>query len=417
LEFVVRNLFRRRSTAQDVQLAPIDALIKEYVEKFDRRNWPDVTVRTSDFLERYPNDTILLIEGIIRGIPDCGTALRDLVDRLTEDEFGRMVDIALDQYALAPSPSAEKAVHLANERSIASLYPRLERVFQSRINQTCYYGLWPFRGATALDTLFLRPIVDNATLPAEARTRAWRALVETRDPDCLRYALSIASTVPLPKPVDDYLQRIGFEREGGVVRQLYPSTVYTILFDDKHSDLAPLDGHDTVFGGVCTSGHCLACGSALDRVLTLDRVPEGLGVSGLSTLSLATCLQCLGWEIERFFYRHGVDGEPTHIAYDGGHVEPQFPTDPFDVRLVRLASTPSGRKWDNVTRLGGFPNWEQEPEFLSCPECSRTMPFLLQVTSGHANGSNSCVEFGDGGLAYVSWCDGCRISGWTWQCT
>lgn len=41
------------------------------------------------------------------------------------------------------------------------------------------------------------------------------------------------------------------------------------------------------------------------------------------------------------------------------------------------------------------------------------MRFLLQLDSGLDDG---CL-WGSGGILYVFWCDTCRVSNQTWQCT
>ena len=69
--------------------------------------------------------------------------------------------------------------------------------------------------------------------------------------------------------------------------------------------------------------------------------PGGLGVSGPARLELATCLSCLGWERQPLFYRHGEDGRPENIGYDGPGVRPQFPVGPLRESEVRLAATPA----------------------------------------------------------------------------
>jgi len=387
-----------------------EELAADYVAKFDIRDWDGNRKRSDHFLASYPNDTLVLIDAILRHLPKAGAALTGLIQRLSDEQVGSMVDIALDEYERSQSPTSANAVKQADEYCRSALHPKLERIFRSGVNAANYSRVDPFRLASVEQTIFLRPIVEDASVDVETRVRAWQALLETRNADCIGYALAVAHTLELPRSVDDYLARVGLERTVDGVRQLYPSSVYKVAFDET------AEGDTVTFGGAYEASTCPACGKILDRILTVDRVPDGLGIS-LPSLTLATCLQCLGWEVERFYYQHNVDGVPVPIAYDGGAVDPQFPTDPFDLRRARLVPMPPNRQWDSVTRLGGFPNWEQLPEYLNCSNCRRTMPVIMQVTSGHQNGPNSCVEFGDAGLAYGYWCDACRISGWMWQCT
>jgi len=54
--------------------------------------------------------------------------------------------------------------------------------------------------------------------------------------------------------------------------------------------------------------------------------------------------------------------------------------DPATKRLVLGLTLPTFGGWHRYTcHLGGFPRWQQDPEYPKCPDCSKTMRFLLQV--------------------------------------
>ena len=164
----------------------------------------------------------------------------------------------------------------------------------------------------------------------------------------------------------------------------------------------------------------------MHRLLVLDPIPPGLGITRLTRLEIATCLSCLGWEQQPLFYRHQEDGSPLNIGYDGPQVIPQFPVGPLRVAEIGLSETP--RRWfwqawgcsnsrENLNRIGGEPCWVQDAEYPDCPLCNKLMTYLLQLDSDLPTADGGEWLWGSGGIVYGFWCDGCRVSGLLWQCT
>jgi hypothetical protein len=160
----------------------------------------------------------------------------------------------------------------------------------------------------------------------------------------------------------------------------------------------------------------------LHHVLTLDPVPADLGISA-SRLVLATSLDALAEEGCEHFCQHEPDGTVVTDDETGSHPA-------FRETRVSLVRSPAARfqDWDNrkrdenLFRLGGFPVFVQAPSYPRCSRCKKTMMHLLSLDSDlplDSEGPNGCVDFdwGSGGVANIFWCDGCRVSAWTWGCT
>ena len=68
-----------------------------------------------------------------------------------------------------------------------------------------------------------------------------------------------------------------------------------------------------------------------------------------------------------------------------------------------------GESGFGVSQLGGYPNWQQLPEYPACPECGNLMLHYAQVYCSE-------VTWCGGGTFYCFFCDDCRISAVHYQC-
>jgi len=178
--------------------------------------------------------------------------------------------------------------------------------------------------------------------------------------------------------------------------------------------------------GGSLEGRCGTCGHPLHLMLELSKMPREVGVS-VERLTVATCLSCLGWNNEELWFRHGSDGSVRALTDRGDQYESDFPSGPFmptSVELVDFGPRYARQSWgtsngfENLHRLGGAPSWVQEERVLECCECGASMRHLLQLDSGFLRTNDEPrFSFGSGGIAYVQWCDPCRLSAQFWQCT
>ncbi len=227
------------------------------------------------------------------------------------------------------------------------------------MNADRYYRGWPWRGSGRQHFAYLRRVLEGSP-DADARLRAWEALLQTREPELLQYAYAHAELAGSGKWRDGYLRFVGYERTEAGLRKLYTDPVYHIFFPMDHPfpEQARLGGwrdlarrhHPTWqlgdrpalsmrFGGT-SEGVCARCGAGLSHLITLEPVPAGLAPTGLSRLELATCPSCLGWAEPRLFYKHDSDGRPKHTAYRGPLAAQQFLSEPFLPVEVRVAPAP-----------------------------------------------------------------------------
>jgi len=315
----------------------------------------------------------------------------------------------------------------------------LDLLWDLGVNHGAYYESWPWRAATdpALQEHLVR-LMGSADAAAARRARA--CLLQTRDPGLLRRAAADAAPGPLPWVLD--LRAVAWDFDGKRLIRLAPAATYHLRFPSgflrpfrwagasqpiPHPTWQlPADpGMPAAFGGLA-AGSCPGCGGQLHRLLHLPVIPAGLGVSSCRALELATCLTCLGWAISTIFFRHGSDG---HIIAAIGERDTNtgFVLRPGPLPAAQVSLTATPPRWDqqdwalsnnreNLNRIGGEPTWIQDPGYPQCPVCQRRMHFLAQLDSlDFADGSQWL--WGSGGIAYILWCDPCRMSATLWQCT
>ena len=64
---------------------------------------------------------------------------------------------------------------------------------------------------------------------------------------------------------------------------------------------------------------------------------------------------------------------------------------------------------DSEILLGGYPQWQQDAEYLACPKCGQRMKYLAQIPFG-------ALIDGEGTI-YMQICDECEVVGANFQCT
>jgi hypothetical protein len=375
-------------------------------------------------------------------VPEGGTFLDAVLGFVEFDDWPALVSHAVEARDRGPNDAADSVIAHGTLQRPEALRHHLERVFALRPNEGTYYENWPWRESGTSSLTFLQGQFSRRS--AATRTKAWRAMLETRDMQVLKIAVQLASLDlnrerPRGHPgmkLNDYLTLVGFEHHGRAIRRLYPESLFHLTFPGPYAlgssewmrehptwNLPTRGRQKARFGGKA-DGQCASCGGRLHHILTLDPVPPGLGVTGVSSLTLVSCMSCLGWEQERMFFAHeGKRATPFGVA---NRVTPQFPAKGFKPTGVHLVPTPRRWYWqdwatsnsrENLHRVGGQPCWIQDAQFPVCPRCEQTMAFLLQLDSNLPTADGGEWLWGSGGIAYGFWCDGCRVSAFLWQCT
>lgn len=148
---------------------------------------------------------------------------------------------------------------------------------------------------------------------------------------------------------------------------------------------------------------CQNCGSPL-VCISVDGNALGLG-----RLEFKFCLDCVFFAESSGFYKDGAtiaEGESRELeAVD------------FDYSLIdglnftlHSQIPPFFGAFDEAyVTLGGMPEWVQDTQYFTCPNCGQTMKFVAQIPFGLID------EWGEGTL-YLQACE-CGTTGVCYQCT
>ena len=409
--------------------AELGALLRD----FAARNWAAQPFeRLVDLAHAAPQQLGDFVAQALRQAPEGGAHI-DLVLGLLDDEtFQTLLGELLPGVARwAGNGVAVSLLTHAGLQRPDWLHPHLDELFAQRPLRGEYWETWPWREAGADAQTRLEHALRTAT-DADTRLHAWRCLLELRTPQALAAAQQWATRLPLAHPLPVWLHEIGFD---SATRALHrPESWHLVFAPAALAEPAPawlshslhpswrLPAHGPAcrLGGVA-EGACTLCGGALHHLISL---PAGSVAGYAGSLSVATCLACLGWERDALFYQHDAHGQPAPL--DQGHTTPQFPAPPLRELVVHLAPSPPRWRWqdwalassrENLHRVGGYPSWIQGADHPVCPQCTRTMPFILQLDSDLPDGNGNEWFWGSGGIGYVFFCAECAVSAVTWQCT
>ena len=434
-------------------MAVYPPFIQQFIADFQQKRWAAQPFeRALEIVTLHPEQLVPFINALVTELPEGGTFLDVLFSFLPLHDFSEIVQHALRRYEENKqhenerNEAAASVIAYSTLQCLPTVHPHLPTIFESGVNEDTYYSEWPWREAGAEALTFLQAVLADTQRGDEERVRAWLALLETRHPVLMDFAHRNVERVPLTLDPTLYYMEVGYELQQEHLVAIYPQKCYHLRFAPDYFDNASRPAwmrttfHPTwnladpasgphLFGGSLAEtvpAGCPSCGRRLHHMITLDPVPGDLGITGFESLTLATCLSCLGWEPEKLFYHHDASGQPQAIGLTGELKTPDFPASPFRPTEVRLVETPARWRWqswgasngrENLHRVGGFPCWIQGAEHPACPVCEGTMHFLMQMDSDLPTTDGREWLWGSGGMGYVFWCDGCNISNVSWQCT
>lgn len=391
-----------------------------------------------DLVNEDPDVSTELVVRSVRRLPRGSTAVDAVVAFVPDGDLPSVADEAVASLRAGAHPDSSQAALLIARLSLqapSTLQPYLPALWDLRPNGGAYYGDWPWRGAQAADVAALEALL--ASPDADTRRRAWRCLVESRSTAGWAAALvSVGAAVGDDWRAGESLLLAGVERQGDGFERLFVDPPCHIVFPAGF--LRPFQWHGVQgqlvdptwkpagppvgtgrFGGVVEAA-CKVCGGRLHRLVAIDEAPPGRP----APLELVTCMSCVGWSESVLFFSHrGPVVRPA--GWEVVEQEPEVAAEPLpEVAVTFVESSARWRLQDwalsngreNLNRLGGEPTWIQSPDFPHCPDCGRTMRFLLQLDSFDLASGPEWL-WGSGGVLYTFWCDGCAVSATLWQCT
>ena len=166
--------------------------------------------------------------------------------------------------------------------------------------------------------------------------------------------------------------------------------------------------------GEPTGQKCEFCGCEILDMLRLKASEPQLAFLNLKHDAIFRCCPtCVG--SVKYFCKRGPDGE-IELSHDGeGFDESYFSQEDFrrlcgmKFKLGGEVSPFYGCFSELDTTVGGYPQWVQDAEYLTCPSCGGTMKHLAQIPFGE-------MIQGEG-VIYVQICEKCEVLGGCFQCT
>lgn len=163
-----------------------------------------------------------------------------------------------------------------------------------------------------------------------------------------------------------------------------------------------------------TGQKCEFCGCEMLDMLRLKADEPRLAFLNLKHDAIFRCCPtCVGSVV--YFCKRGADGE-MELSCEGEGMERSCFSQEDLARLCgmkfKLGSEVSqfyGCFSELDTTVGGYPQWVQDAEYLSCPSCGGTMKHLAQIPFGE-------LVQGEG-IIYVQICEKCEVLGGCFQCT
>nr|WP_314127893.1 cytochrome C [uncultured Campylobacter sp.] len=171
---------------------------------------------------------------------------------------------------------------------------------------------------------------------------------------------------------------------------------------------------DAVQIGEPTGQKCEFCGCEILDMLRLKATDPQLAFLNLKHDAIFRCCPtCVG--SVRYFCKRGPDGE-IELTHDGEGFDESYFSQEDMTRLCDMkfklgdeVSQFYGCFSELDTTVGGYPQWVQDAEYLTCPSCGGTMKHLAQIPFGE-------MIQGEG-IIYVQICEKCEVLGGCFQCT
>ena len=159
---------------------------------------------------------------------------------------------------------------------------------------------------------------------------------------------------------------------------------------------------------------CPHCDGKMVDIFVLDGRDERLKFLGIDGILTATCCpNCVGFlkgpAFNRFTLDGGIEVIPSELYDEVEKIECYVRPEYYEA-LARnffvLGKMPVplfyGTACEYVNTIGGFANWVQDWEYVTCPKCGKPMKYLAQIQW-------DTIMDGMEGTLYIEFCSDCRI--------
>lgn len=323
----------------------------------------------------------------------------------------------------------------------------LDDLFIARISFPGLYNRYMWQRFGKVYGQFLQMYVETNSDDTEEQCRGLSYALIVGDRELERWAKNfIRNDLDIPRKfveglnlqaemLNSYLHEMGMEWRGNDIIPLYVDEVLHLTFayrylhldmdQDSFYKINPLP-KSTVFGGAMTATNQNGRKSQVQHILSLDPIPSFLPVSGLYRLYIAWDMDQVLFTTGATFQKHHSNGAVT-ILDDNRQEYPEgkdhfSQSTPF-IKSTKIVLSDQGKAFqyqrpgrkENYYRLGGAPTFLNQANYPRCCECKRTMVFILQLDSHLPRADEKPQEWGEDGMAFVFWCDRCKISGVDFQ--
>lgn len=155
--------------------------------------------------------------------------------------------------------------------------------------------------------------------------------------------------------------------------------------------------------------NCTVCGCQTVNILTLDGNDHRLAFLGLNgTLKVPICPNCASMS-EKTIVRYQLDGESSFeviAPFDEGNFILEDDFKKLTTNNLKLSQTRKPLYFscgnDDVSTVGGYPEWVQDSQYENCPDCQKKMKLLSTIYWDQ-------VLEGSEGILYIEICTDCSV--------
>ena len=414
---------------------------RQLITDFKNGGWqtPNLYERLFD-LTSNSTDTFYFATEYLNSFDKNATIFNDILSYIKKSQFADLINLALGILKRQKNENAESVIEYASLQFPELLHNDLELIFDLKPNESTFYANYPWRNLDSDRIQFFKAKFSSSETDITDKQKLFRCLLETRNLETITFAYDYALNNRLfdKEYLEDYLlahlELVGFTKRNGKIEDYCQSIARHFSFNNNYfSNDRPIhinkkqhptwnlkaDETKYKFGGILQDDDK----NPFIHLVTFDKIPHGLKISELSSLTLGMHIRELN-ECGAVFYQHDIFGKPSKIGEPKDiEIYSDLPIKETEISFTETPNRWAFQSWgssnsrENLFRLGGEPTWIQSAEVLVCPISNEKMDFLMQLDTDLPNIENGELYFGSGGICYAFWCDNTKVSGYIMQCT